>query len=195
LKHLLPIFVETCAAVIAKMPERMPEKPFEKIPEELPIKIIVPTLPHLKNAVIQAFEKTGIAPIVITDKSDKYAAFMASTVALAASGTVALELGIARLPTVIGYKMNILTAYLAKTFVKLESVSLINILLKEEIMPEFLQERCTSKNMAPIIEALLFDESLRQKQINSFDKAIEKLKGDDPKTPSQRAAEIVFMYC
>lgn len=172
LKQLLPIFTETCKG--------------------MDVKIIVPSLPRLANKVEMAFKEKGMSPIIITDKADKYSAFAASTVALAASGTVALELGITRTPTVIGYRMNALSTYIARKLIKLTYVSLINIILDRPVMPEYLGHECTVENLNSEINALLSDDKARQNQIGSFDEAFKILSGNDDKTPSQRAAEIAL---
>ena len=73
----------------------------------------------------------------------KMAAFSSASLALAASGTVSLELAMLKTPMVVAYKLSPLTGYLAHWLVKLHSVSLVNILVDKPVIPEFLNHYCT----------------------------------------------------
>ena len=102
--------------------------------------------------------------------------------ALAASGTVALELAVARTPAVIAYKTNILTALIARWLVKARFAHLVNLILEREAIPEFLQGACRSEFLAAAMEDLLADTERRDKQIFAYDEALKELKpkGDSP---------------
>lgn len=93
--------------------------------------------------------------IITRDEAEKYNAFAASSAAMAASGTVTLELALAGVPTVVGYQLNALTYWLVKRLVKVPYVSLVNILREQPIIPEFLQQDCTPLALARATEAWL----------------------------------------
>ena len=127
---------------------------------------------------------------VIEDENNRYNAFKASAAAIAASGTVALELAIAGIPHIVGYKVAPLTAWLAKHFLHIQFVNLSNIILGREIIPELLQERCIPVNISLYIEGLLNHDEWYDKQIEGFGK-IRTLLGMGEQTPSERACEVI----
>jgi len=174
--RLLPVFLEA----IDKIHQEHPEFYF-----------VIPTV-----STVSAYVKEGIKnsklPIVVTEtETDRYNAFKASTTAIAASGTVALELAILGIPHIIGYKVSPFSAWLARKFLKIEFVNLSNILLGREIIPELLQERCIPINIRTYIEQILRKENLYAKQMEGFIKVREVL-GFGQQTPSENAATIIL---
>ena len=151
--------------------------------------VIVPTLPHLKEHIQQWFVGKGINPIIIADAEEKFDAFAASNVAIAASGTVSLELAISDTPHIIAYKLSPVSAWLAKYLVKTPFVNLVNILLKRKAVPELILEECEPKPMAEALLKLMEDHQTRAQQLMDFREALIKLGLGDPKTPGQKAAE------
>ena len=179
LKRLGPIYMET----VKKLQDKDPN-----------LFCVLPTLPYLKTAVSEMADHYQLRALVVTDVLDKYDVYAASTAALAASGTVALELGQAGLPAVIGYRMHPLTTYIAKALVKTNYASLINIVLDKMVMPEFLAEKCVPENLTPALDAILYDDKTAQMQKDAFLAAFEILKGASDTTPSAYAAEIILAH-
>uniref|UniRef100_A0A7N0TI59 lipid-A-disaccharide synthase n=1 Tax=Kalanchoe fedtschenkoi TaxID=63787 RepID=A0A7N0TI59_KALFE len=105
----------------------------------------------------------------------KYNAFSASEVALCTSGTVALELQLARLPCVVAYRAQLITEWVIRHKARIPYISLPNILLNSSIIPEALFEACTPQNLASLIVELLKSEGPRQLQIASAEKALSLL--------------------
>ena len=130
--RLLSIFVEAVTKLAPQFPG---------------LHIVMPAVSHLEATVREA-TATWPAPVTVVDGTDKADALAAADAAIAASGTVALELAMAGLPTVIGYRLNALTALLARRLLKTRFVNLINIILDREAVPELLQENCTPDNLA-----------------------------------------------
>ena len=141
--------------------------------------------------VKKSIGETQLPLIVAETETDRYNAFKASTAAIAASGTVALELAILDVPHIIGYKVAPLSAWLAKKFLKIEFVNLSNILLGREIIPELLQERCIAINIRTYIEQILRHGELYEKQMEGFKKVREVL-GFGQQTPSENAARVIL---
>jgi len=104
--------------------------------------IILPTLDNLVDHIKNLLKRWNISIIVITTIEEKYAALAASDVAIAASGTVSLELAMARVPNVSIYKFNSITAFIGRRLVKTKFSNLVNILLDKEVVPELIQEKC-----------------------------------------------------
>jgi len=155
------------------------------------LRAVVPTLPHLEAQVSEAATTWGVPATVIAERGDFENALAACNVALAASGTVVLELARARLPAVVGYRMNPLTGLLARRLVKLDHVSLINILLDRTVMPERLLGDCRPERLAADLDELLTHPESRDRQIAAFEDALNALQPDSG-APSRRAAETVL---
>ncbi len=130
-------------------------------------------------------------PVVVVGNDDKKHAFAASDAALAASGTVALELAEADVPCVIAYRFKPLTAWLAKRLVKLKYVSLVNLVLDRAAVPELLLENCRADNLSREVSRLLDDQSAREAQRVAFREALAKL-GKGSHSPGMRAADAVL---
>ena len=133
-------------------------------------------------------------PVTVTlGAQDKYDGFAAARVALAASGTVSLELAMARLPMVVAYRVSPLTAFIATRFLglKVRFASLLNILSDRLVIPEFLQNACTAENLTEALVELFQDGPQRQTQLQGLDQTIELLGGGQI-SPSLRAAQAVL---
>lgn len=152
--------------------------------------VLIPAVPHLTDDIREAVAAWPVSSLVLSpeEKADAYAA---SGVALAASGTVTLELAMAGLPQVIGYRLNPLTAYIGKLLIKTPYVNLINICLGREAVPEFLQENCTPDNLARELARLISDEGARNAQRAAAADALTQLGLGGP-PPGERAADIVL---
>ena len=111
--------------------------------------------------------------------------------ALACSGTVALELALADIPYVTIYKMSFLSRIIARTFVKLKYVNLINIILDKEVVPELLLEDCKPHLILPHLMKALNDTEFRSNQRKNF-KAALGLITVEGQLPSERAAQAVL---
>ncbi len=104
-----------------------------------PFRVAVPTVATVARSVAEAVRGWPGAPILVRGTQDKYDAFAASRAALAASGTVALELAMARLPMVVAYRLNPLTEALLDRVVKVRQVNLVNLLLEQPLVCELLR--------------------------------------------------------
>ena len=121
----------------------------------------------------------------------KRAAFAAADVALAASGTVSLELAAAGTPMVIAYDANPVTVWLAKRLVRVETATLVNLVTDTRAVPEFFAERCRPELIAPAVETLFADPSASAAQVAAADRAMQLLgRGGEP--PGLRAARSVL---
>jgi lipid-A-disaccharide synthase len=121
----------------------------------------------------------------------KRAAFGAADAALAASGTVSLELAAAGTPMVIGYDASALTAWMVRRMVRIDTATLVNLVTGTRAVPEFLFDDCTAERIAPAVEALLFDADAAARQRAAGERAMELLgRGGEP--PGLRAARSVL---
>lgn len=158
---------------------------------ETPPHVIAPTLPHLYGDVMELLRGYD-GPIHIETNPDlKWNMFKAMDVAVAVSGTVGLELAALKVPHVIGYRANALTAFFAKRLVKVKYAHLANIMADNEIVPEFLQEKCIPQDIATAAAQLLINP---QCQLSAFENIAHRLGADQEKTPSQKAAAFILEF-
>jgi lipid-A-disaccharide synthase len=158
----------------------------EKIPD---LWAVIPTLVSYED-YLKCNWISSVPTVFVTDLEEKKDAYAASDLALAASGTVALELALARVPMVITYKISKLSAWLVKQFVKTKYFCMINILLKRKAVPELLQEECTAQKLSSTLLNLLKDPLKRQEQIKSF-KELDSYLTAGKTSPSHRIAQTI----
>lgn len=152
---------------------------------------VLPTVKTVAKRVKEEAARSDLPLTVVETPTDRYNAYVASSAAIAASGTVALELAICRIPHIIAYKVSKLTAFILEHIMKIQFVNLSNIMLGREIVPELLQQRCLSGNIANYVLELLRHEDLYNRQLEGFSKVEEILKSG-AQTPSENAADIVI---
>lgn len=174
--RLLPVFMEAAQELINA------DKDFY---------FVLPTVKTVADMVKTELKNYDLPVLVVENQQDRYGAFRASSAAIAASGTVALELAICDIPHIIAYKVAPLTAFLAKRFLHIQFVNLSNILLGREIIPELLQERCVRGNIRSYILDLLRHEDLYNRQMEGFAK-VRKILGQGEQTPSQNACDVIL---
>jgi lipid-A-disaccharide synthase len=124
-------------------------------------------------------------------EAQKFTAFAAADAALAASGTVALELAAMGAAQVTAYRVNALTALIVGRLVLVGHVNLVNLLLDDRVVPEFVQHELVPATVADALAALLTDPSARAAQERAADQALEML-GRGGEAPSARAAASVL---
>jgi lipid-A-disaccharide synthase len=156
-----------------------------------PIRVAVPTVATVAAAVGEAVHQWPGRPIVIRRPQEKYDAFAASRAALAASGSVALELARARLPMAVAYRLNPLTEALLERVLKVRQVNLVNLILGEPLVDELLRERCAPDRLAAAVVRLIRDERVRAAHQSGYDEAMRRL-GAAGVSPSLRAADKVL---
>jgi lipid-A-disaccharide synthase len=155
------------------------------------LRALVPTVGTVAEMVSEAVRGWPVPAEVLTGAEAKYQAFAAADAALAASGTVAVELAVAGVPAVIAYRVNPVTAFLAARLIKVDHVSIVNLVLGHEVQPERVQGRCTPRELAAALEPLLIDPAARRAQLEGYAAAAGLLGLGGP-PPSRRAARAVL---
>ena len=173
---LLPIFAEVLVRLRARFPN---------------LQTVVPTVETVAADVKRAASAWPVPAAVIEGTTEKYDAFAAGTAAMAASGTVSLELGLARLATVIAYRLHPVSAAVVRRLLKVRYATLANIILDRMAVPEFIQERCRPDLIADAVGVLLSDSAARARQVEEVSLALARLGSDDT-PPSRRAARAVL---
>jgi lipid-A-disaccharide synthase len=127
-------------------------------------------------------------PQIIEDAVLKRAAFARADVAIAASGTVSLELAANQCPMVIAYDMHPLTLWLMRRAALIDTVTLVNLVSQTRAVPEFIGERCRADLIAPALLSLLADPGSQRQAMRL---TMERLgQGGEP--PGLRAAKSVL---
>jgi lipid-A-disaccharide synthase len=156
-----------------------------------PIELVLATVPHLHEAVREAVRSWPVQPRIVVGDQDKKAAFRIARAALAKSGTVTLELALAGVPMVAAYKAGAVEAWIAKRVIRSASVILANLVVGENVVPEFIQQDCTAEKLAAALRDVLADTPARQRQIDAF-ATIDRIMSTGAQSPSARAADIVL---
>jgi lipid-A-disaccharide synthase len=156
-----------------------------------PLDVVVPTVPHVADAIRQQTGQWRLPPRILVETAEKQAAFRVARAALAKSGTVTLELALAGVPMVAAYRLSWLEAAVGRRLVKVPSVILANLVIGENVVPEFIQEACTPENLSVALAPLLSDTPQRSRQIEAFSR-LDEIMQIGSTAPAARAAEIVL---
>ena len=149
-------------------------------------------MPHLRKRVGELVQSWPEPVHIIEDDEAKFAAFRLARAALAASGTVTLQLGLAATPMVVAYRVEGLAAHLRR-LIKVSSVVLAHLIIDENAFPEFLQEDCTAENLAGAMDLILKETPERAAQLAALKRIDERMQFDAA-SPSALAADVVMRY-
>jgi lipid-A-disaccharide synthase len=159
--------------------------------EAVPFELILPTMPHLQEAVGEGVKGWPVQPRIVVGENEKRAAFRIAHAAFVKSGTVTLELAIAGVPMVAAYKVGAVEASIMRRVIRTPSVILANLVIGENVVPEFIQQDCTPEKLAPALREILEDSTLRRRQVDAFTR-IDAIMSTGNQPPSVRAADIVL---
>jgi lipid-A-disaccharide synthase len=158
-----------------------------------PIELVLPTVPHLESQVRERTAGWAVTPRIVVEPAEKWAAFRSARAALAASGTVTLELALAGVPTVAAYRLPLIEEIILRLMggqTGLHSVILANLVIGENVFPEFLQQRCTPDHLAQALLPLLSDTPARRRQTAALQRLDEIMAVGT--APSAKAAALVL---
>ncbi|MCT4656051.1 MAG: lipid-A-disaccharide synthase [Cohaesibacter sp.] len=194
---------ESCAPVLVVLPgSRRSEvtrlmdvfgKVVAKAKEAHPdLEVVLPAVPHLRPVIDEALADWAVKPVIAEGEVEKFAAFRRAHAALAASGTVTLELGLAIVPMVVAYKVDWLSTQL-RFLIKVPSIVLTNLILGRNAIPEFINDDANEEMLWQALSPLLRQTAERDKQVEAFrnlDAIMQLPKG----TPSEKAADVTLRY-
>ncbi|MBN9452952.1 MAG: lipid-A-disaccharide synthase [Bosea sp.] len=165
--HLMPVFGEAVAKVAAAVPGA---------------RFVLPAVERLRPMIVEAAARWQVMPEIVSGEPAKLAAFREARVALAASGTVTLELALSQVPTVAAYRGANWEAFLARRLIKLPSVILPNLILGRSVVPEFIQEDVTADALGSRLLAAMAEGEKRREQLDGFAEveAIMRSAGPSP---------------
>jgi lipid-A-disaccharide synthase len=176
IRHHMAVFGETLARLQA---------------QGAAFELILPTMPHLQSAVEAAVKSWPVQPRIVVGDQDKRAAFRIAHAALVKSGTVTLELALSGVPMVAAYRVGNAEAWILRRAINVNSVILANLVIGENVVPEFLQQDCTPEKLVGPLREILADSPLRQQQTKAF-AGLDNVMSTGDQPPSVRAADIVL---
>ena len=172
IKRHLPIFMK--AVLSANFPE-------------ISCVILTANSQHIK-LIAKIMNKYNVCYAITQNKTQ---AFAAAKVVLAKSGTNNLEIAAAGKPMLVCYKLNLITWWLIKPLLKIKYACLINILADAEIVPEFIQDKCSAHLIAEKLQELFENEQMRLSQVEKSQEIIKAIGFKSKQKPSQLASEII----
>lgn len=158
-----------------------------------PFEMLMPVVDSVRGLVEQGLGTWTQRPHLVSGEEDKYRAFKLAHAALAASGTVTLELALAGTPMIVAYKVDPIMMPILRRLITAETAVLVNHILGERAIPELLQEYCTPTNIASALVPVMLDTTSRARQLEAVARvpgAMQLPSG----TPSEAAASIVLHY-
>ena len=174
--RLAPLFGEVVAGLAACHPD---------------LRVVLPTLASVEPLVRDLTAGWAVAPQIVTDRGEKRGAFAAADVALAASGTVSLELAANACPMVIAYRLNPISFWLMRRAALIDTVTLVNLVSETRVVPEFLGPAAEAEPVAEALAGLLAGGPARQAQIEAMAVTMQRL-GQGGEAPGLRAARAVL---
>ncbi len=156
------------------------------------LRLILPTLPSLTPVLRPMVEDWPTRPLILDERADRFDAYAASRLAIAASGTVTLELALAGLPHITIYRTGAITAWLARRMIHVDHVNLVNLILNRPVVPEWLQEDCNPERITTSALHLIEDADHHQAQVAALGEVMAMLRGRESCPPSEQAAKRVL---
>ncbi|MGI3903888.1 MAG: lipid-A-disaccharide synthase [Janthinobacterium lividum] len=163
-----------------------------RVADQVPgLKVVLPAVADLADDIRDRVALWPIKPEVVTGEAAKLAAFRVARAALAASGTVTLELALSSVPMIVAYRVSPFETWL-RFVVKVPSIVLPNLILGENAIPEFIQEASTPEALATALVPLLADTPARAEQLAAFVRLDVRMQVASGSTPSREAARLVL---
>ena len=159
----------------------------ERIPN---LEVILPVVKSVRGLVEEGLKTWPFGPHLITGEEDKFASFKLARAALAASGTVTLELALSGTPMVVAYIADALAVRIRFMLIA-HSVVLPNLVLGENVFPEVLQEDCVGEKLSAALLPLIEGGAERDRQLAGLARVTELMRETD-EAPSEKAAKIVL---
>jgi len=174
--RLLPVFGATIERLARRFPGIVP---------------VVPVSAPVSEIVHRAVHSWPIRPIVVSAPEAKYDAYAAARAALTKSGTSTLELALAGLPMAVTYRVNPITAAIARRVIRVPHVAMVNLLAGAPLVPELLQEACNPTELDAIVTRLIREPAAASAQKAGFPAVLARLRSPE-ESPSAAAAREVL---
>ena len=152
---------------------------------------VLPAASHVEARIREMILGWPVKPRLVLGEDEKYAAFRSARAALAASGTVTLELALSRTPTIVAYRVPKIEEYIGRRLIQAPSIVLSNLILGANAFPEFLQEEADAAPLAAALEKIIDDGEPRRRQLPELDRLSELMVLPGGVQPSDKAAQAI----
>jgi lipid-A-disaccharide synthase len=149
---------------------------------------VIAGAPNFSASYYEQFFDQQRIPIVF---DATYDLLMNSDAAIVASGTATLETAILRIPQVVVYKANSLSVWIARKLVKIKYISLVNLIMDNLVVQEFIQEDYNEENVYKELNRLLNDMNYRESMLRNYDRLISAI---GEVGASERTAKLIVSY-
>ncbi|MEL7528691.1 MAG: lipid-A-disaccharide synthase, partial [Pseudomonadota bacterium] len=182
INRLLSDFGDTVALVKDEMPD---------------VEVLLPAVAHLEDKIRDGVANWRYKPEIVSGLSAKNAAFRRAHAALAASGTVSLELALSGVPMVVAYRVDWFFRRLKELnrvlkLANFDSFVLPNIILGNKAIPEFLDEEVQAAVLANHLKLLLNDGAERKTQVSELARLDDLMRLPDGHSQRDAAADVVL---
>ena len=174
--RLLPVYGATVALLARRFPTLVP---------------VVPAAAAVAGHVAAATATWQQRPLIVTDLAEKHDAYAAAAAALTKSGTSTLELALAGVPMAVTYRVNPITAAIARRLIRVKHVAMVNLLAGRAIVPELLQQDCRPDRLAATLATLIGDREAATAQRAAFREVIATLAPPHGTPSAAAAAEVL----
>lgn len=154
--------------------------------------VVIPAVRSVRAMIEERLSGWTVPVHIVEGEEDKFRAFRLARAALAASGTVTLELSLAGTPMVVAYRVEAIAARL-RFLLKVQSIVLPNLVLGENAFPEYIQEDCTPAMLSSALRLLLDDTPERRRQLAALERIPEMMRSSIS-NPSAAAADVVLSH-
>ena len=191
--HLVVVLPGSRTSEVARLLQPFGEALAKLLAEGRKFEVVIPVVEAQRDLIERCLPAWPKKPLLVIGEEDKFRAFKLARAALAASGTVTLELALAGTPMVVAYRVGAPTATILRGLITAPSVVLANLILDERAVPELLQEACTPANIASALAPLLEEGSARSRQLSALARVPPRMRLPQG-TPSEAAADVVLYY-
>lgn len=175
--RLLDVFGQTAAEISRALPRAQ---------------FVLPAVAHLESEIRAGVSGWAVAPTIILGEAAKFAAFRGARAALAASGTVTLELALSGVPTVLAYRTSRIEEAIMRALLHVRWAGLPNLILDRQAIPEFIQRDCVPGKLSAALLGLAQDGPERAGQLAAFAEIDRLMSLPTGESPGSRAAGIVL---
>jgi lipid-A-disaccharide synthase len=152
---------------------------------------VVPVAAAVAETVRRAAAGWRVPAVIVTGLQDKHDAYAAASAALTKSGTSTLELALAGVPMAVTYRVNPITAAIARRLIRVKHVAMVNLLAGRAVVPELLQQDCTPEKLAATVQMLLGDPAVAAAQRTAFRSVMAGLAPPQGRPSDAAAAEVL----
>jgi lipid-A-disaccharide synthase len=154
--------------------------------EEFEVRIFLLLAENIDRDFVTGFLENSPVDVQVIEQKGGHNLINASDMVITTCGTSNLEIAVIGVPFVAVYRLNKLSYFLGKGFVKIDNYSIVNILAQKRVIPELIQENFRAENIAKEVRKVLKNEAVRDEMLSQFSKIREMVSQE------QNPPEIIY---